>query len=281
MSGRIPSQMLRVVAAALAATGVLAVGSATAGASEVVYNNVPSTLAGNYASVGAEAYSYAEFGGQVELVGTQRNKPTIEVVMSAWGCQFGTWFANSCETPKPTKKIKIPVTLKMYEVGEKNKVGEQIGEISKTFPMPYRPSDSPGKCAEGRWYDAAENTCYHGLAFKIKFPPLKTLRMPKKVIVGLSYNTSHYGPSPLGDKNDCNTKSAGCYYDALNVGIAEPSENLLTAGVDPAEPYIHILNAGAASEACGNETEAQAKLAPSECNAFWEGDQPLIRITAH
>jgi hypothetical protein len=281
MPGRIPSRVLMLVATAVAAISALAINAATAAAaSETVYSNVPTTLAGNYASVGAEAYSYAEFGGQVELAGTKRNTPQVEVVMSAWGCQFGSWFAATCETPNPKKKVKVPMTVKLYEVGEKNAVGEQLGEAKKTFAMPYRPSDDTVHCTEGRWYDAAENTCYHGLAFKIKFSGIKVLRLPKRVIVGLSYNTSHYGPAPLGDKNECNSKSSGCYYDSLNIGLAEPEEKLLTTGADPAEPYINLANAGALSEACGNEADL-GKFGPTECNAFWGGDQPLLKITAH
>jgi hypothetical protein len=115
----------------------------------------------------------------------------------------------------------------------------------------------------------------------VKFPVLNVLRMPRRVIVGVSYNTSHYGPGPVpvGDKQACNTKSAGCYYDALNVGLAEPSEELLTTGADPTEPYIDLASAGALAEACGNGA-LLGKFGPTECNAFWEGDQPLIQITA-
>jgi hypothetical protein len=260
---------------------VFAANTAIASASEVVYSNVPASLPGNFASIGAEAYSYAEFGGQTELAGIRRNRPQVEVVMSTWACQFGTWFANTCETPLPNKKFKWPLTLKMYEVGERGGVGEEIGQVTKRFAMPYRPSDDPAHCEEGRWYDAESKTCFHGKAFVVKFPALKVLRMPKRVIVGISYDTSHYGPEPAGDKNECNLRSAGCYYDSLNVGLAEPGEALLTLGADPSEPYLDLANAGAVgSEACGND-EVLGKLALDECPSFWEGDQPLIRITAH
>jgi hypothetical protein len=93
----------------------------------------------------------------------------------------------------PKKKVEVPMTVKLYEVGEKNAVGEQLGEAKKTFAMTYRPSDDTVHCTEGRWYDAAENTCYHGLAFKVKFSGIKVLRLPKRVIVGLSYNTTPTG----------------------------------------------------------------------------------------
>ena len=278
MSERIPSRILVLVTAALV-IGITGISAATAVASETVYSNVPAKLAGNYASVGAEAYSYAEFGGQLELGGTKRNKPQVEVVMSAWGCQFGTWYNATCETPSPKMKFKQALTVKLYEVGEKNQVGEPLGEVTKTFKMPYRPSDDTVHCTEGRWYDATESKCYHGYAFTVKFPAVNVLRLPKKVIIGISYNTSHYGPSPVGDKNPCNTKSAGCYYDSLNVGLAEPAEKLLTVGANPTEPYINLANEGALSEACGNKEDV-GKFGPTECNEFWEGDQPMVKVAA-
>lgn len=280
MSERIPRSVRLLMATTAVAVCAVAMSAGSAMAAEIVYNNIPTTLPGNFASVGAEAYSYGEFGGQVELGATARNKPQVELVMSAWACQYGTWNAATCETPKPSKKVKVPLTLTVYEVGEKNTLGEEIGKETHTFAMPYRPSDDVINCTEGRWYQASTKECFHGFAFKVKFPALKTLRLPKHVILGVSYNTSHYGPAPLGDKNPCNLTSAGCYYDSLNIGLAEPAEKLLTVGNIVNEPYIHILNAGAASEACGNEAAALAGFAASECNAFWEGDQPLFRITA-
>jgi hypothetical protein len=267
----------RLVVAGLAAVGVLMVMAASASA-ETVYSNVPGTLEGNYASVGAEAYGYGEFGTQVELAGAARNGPQIEVVMSAWACQFGAWFAGTCETPSK-KKFKWPMTVKLYEVGEKNQVGEKLGEATKTFSMPYRPSEDHVHCESGRWYDATTATCFHGLAFKVKFPRVKVKRLPKRVVVGISYNTSDFGPTPVG-KTACNEKSGGCYYDSLNVGLAEPAENLLTAGANPAGPYINVLNAGYDSETCGNEAEV-GKFIPAECEGYWEGDEPLIQISAN
>lgn len=275
MSERIPRRVL-LIATALAAISAFAFSAASASASEVVYSNVPGTLPGNFASEGFSCCQVKEFGGQVELAGTKRNKPVVEVVMSAWACQYGNWSANSCETPLPRKKFRWPLTLSAYEVGANNAVGEKLGSETKTFAMPYRPSDEPIHCpeGEGRWYDAAEATCYHGYAFTVKFPPLNVLRVPKHVIFGISYNTSTAGPSPVGSQA-CNLKSAGCYYDSLNVGVAEPSEHLLTIGGDPTEPYIESTYAPAT---CGN-TALETEFGPA--GACWEGDQPLFKITAH
>jgi len=274
MSRRIPRRMLPLVAAALVSIGAIAVGAAVASASEVVYSNIPNTLTGNYSSLGPEAYAYAQFGGQVELAGTARNRPTVEVVMSTWGCQYGQWsIKGTCETPQPSKKFHWPLTLSVYEVGEKNSVGEKLGSVTKVFAMPYRPSDDTIHCPSGeQWWDAAESQCYHGYAFKVKFPPLKVLRLPKRVILGISYSTSHYGPEPQGNATACYTKSAGCYYDSLNVGLEEPGENLLTVGADPAEAYVQSTSS---EVTCGN-TALETSFGETTCLT---GYQPLFTIT--
>jgi hypothetical protein len=263
------------LAAGVVAMMVTAVGAASASATEVVYSNVPSMLPGNFASIGPEAYSYSEFGGQMELAGTARNNPIVEVVMSSWGCQYGTWFnKGTCETPTH-KKFKWPLTLSVYEVGEHNSVGEKLATVTKEFSMPYRPSDDIVHCPSGeQWYQASTGECFHGLAFTVKFPALKVLRVPKRVIFGISYNTSHHGPAPAGEKTACYTKSSGCYYDSLNVGLAESSENLLTVGADPAEPYIESTDP---EMTCGN-TSLETSFGETQCLT---GYQPLFKVTAH
>ena len=185
MSERIPRRALVLVATALAAISAFAFSAASASAAGVVvYSNIPVALPGNFASEGFSCCEVKEFGGQMELAGSKRNKPVVEVVMSTWACQYGSWSLNSCETPLPKKKFRWPLTLSVYEVGEKNSVGEEIGSVTKTFAMPYRPSDDPVNCPEGeRWYDAKEATCYHGFAVRLKFPALKVLRLPKHVIL--------------------------------------------------------------------------------------------------
>jgi hypothetical protein len=57
----------------LAMTAVLAATAGVASAEqEVIYNNIPGTMPGNFASYGNEAYSMSEFGGLVEFAGTAR-----------------------------------------------------------------------------------------------------------------------------------------------------------------------------------------------------------------
>src|ERR1700686_4504252 len=101
MKLRISAKPVKLAAAMLLATGAAAMNAGAANASEVVYNNIPSPLPGNFASFGNEAYSLSEFGGLIELAGTPRKNPKVTVAMSSWACQSGGVYQDTCETPKP------------------------------------------------------------------------------------------------------------------------------------------------------------------------------------
>jgi hypothetical protein len=242
-------------AALTIAASVSAVAAGAANASEVVYNNISSPLPGNFASFGNEAYSMKEFGGMVEATSVGHKKQTVTVAMSAWACQSGGVFSDTCQTPKPTKKFKWPITLSVYEVGQGNTVGAKLGTVTKTFKLPYRPSQNDAVCVskgfeKGTWYDAASEKCFHGMAFTITFKALR-IQVRQKEIVTVSYNTSHYGPTPVGT-TACNSTTAGCYYDSLNVAITEPVEKTLTVGSDPTKSLY--LNTTYAAMYCGGPT---------------------------
>jgi len=217
MSGRIPARIVRLCAASLT---VLAVGAVTAGAAsaETVYNNIPTPLPGNFASIGLAATSTTEFGGEIELAGTARKEPTITVVMSDWACESGSWTVpNTCLTPK-NKTFKIPLTVKVYAADE---LGEgPIAEKTKMVKMHYRPSDS-SKCPSGeQWYDETTNECFHGYAFPVSVKLRKLTKMPQKAIVEFSYPHSS-GPA-----------------QSLNVSVSEPEEKTLSIGADPVEEWF-------------------------------------------
>jgi hypothetical protein len=214
MIGRIPKRAATLAAAIFAATALMAVAAGTAGA-EVVYNNVPSPLPGNFASIGLAATSSSEFGGQVELAGTARKNPTVTVVMSSWACESGTAESN-CKTSK-NKHFSVPVTVRIYGAGELTEV--PLAEKTTNTKMDYRPSESPSKCTGGRWYDEATTECSHGYAFPITIK-LKTKKMPKKAIVTVSYPHAS-GPAT-----------------SLNVSVSEPPENTLSVGAHPVPEWV-------------------------------------------
>lgn len=281
MTGRIPARGA-ILVAVLAAMVAMAVVAATASAAvqEVVYDNIPSALPGNFASYGNQAYSMSEFGGQVEFAGTARKNPRVTVTMSSWACQEGGVYQDTCETPKANKKFKWPVTLNIYDVGANGTVGEKIGpSITKTFAMPYRPSEDDSECVAkgyeaGTWYDATTNACYHGKAFTITFPTAH-IELRGKEIISVSYDTSSHGPNPVGTAA-CDSTSGGCFYDSLNVAIAEPGEDTLTLGAQPSSDLY--VNSTDASMFCEGGTAGS--FGAASCASFWEGAQPLIEVSA-
>jgi hypothetical protein len=212
-----PRRVVGALVALLAVTALTAIGAAAAGA-ETVYNNVPSPLPGNFASIGLEATSSSEFGGEIELAGTARSQPTVTVVMSSWACQMGTIDENNCITRKPKATFKVPVTIRVYPVGEIDE-GPLVA-TTKNIKMKYRPTSDVAKCGPGRWYDEADKACYHGYAFPISIKLSKLKKMPKRSIVTVAYPHSS-GPA-----------------QSLNVAVSEPPEETLSLGAQPVEEWF-------------------------------------------
>jgi hypothetical protein len=283
MNGRI-RRGRSVLAIAALLVGVMALSASAASAREVVYNNIVSPLPGNFASIGFAATQTSEYGGQVELAGAARKHPVVTVAMSAWACQEGSWsVGSSCATPKAKKKFHWPLTLSIYSVGTGGSVGTKLASVTHTFGMPYRPSTSMA-CTEagdaGAWLDAAApgaetiEKCFHGLAFTVTFHPKSTTPLPSNVIISVAYNTTNYGAAPVGSSG-CDTSSAGCYYDSLNVADIEPAEGGLTVGADPTESqYADSQNAGMY---CGSTESLGTFAATGGC---FEGLQPAFKVEA-
>jgi hypothetical protein len=245
--------------ALLAVTALTAVGAGTAGA-EVVYNNVPSPLPPNFASIGLAATSTTEFGGEVELAGKARMKPTITVVMSSWSCQAGNWFEGNCTTSKPNKGFKVPVTIRVYAVGEIEE--GPLAVATKNIKMKYRPSESPGMCETGRWYDPMTAKCSHGLAFPIAVKVGKLKKMPKRSIITVAY------PHATGPAQ------------SLNVSVSEPSEGTLSIGGQPVEEWF--ANSTSSEMYCPGAKDI-GTLGPEEGAGCQEGInyQPVFAVSAN
>lgn len=101
-----------------------------------------------------------------------------------------------------------------------------IQSVTQTFKLPYRPAANPTKCPfqydNWPWYSATYDQCYIGKSSRITFSGL-SIPVPAgsgKVIITLTYNTTHYGPSPIGTAPSCYTSAVGCPYDSLNIGIS-------------------------------------------------------------
>jgi hypothetical protein len=197
----------------------------------VIYNSVvASPLPGNIPSVGAEAYSFNEFGNEVTFSGTNRQLSNVVVEMSSWGCVSGHWYSGDCSTP-PGATFSEPITFNIYAPGTDGvHPGALIASATQTFAIPYRPSASP-KCTGGRWFDSSLKACFNGLATTITFS-FTGVTLPDKIVYGIAYNTSHYGYQPFGESTACYTSSGGCGYDSLNIALSQDPTNV-AVGSDP------------------------------------------------
>jgi hypothetical protein len=263
--------MKKVLIAALAACAAAAVVTLPAAAvtPTVVYDNIPTPQPGNVPSVGFEANFASEFGGLVQLAGTQRQNPTVTVLMSSWGCQSGAWYSNNCVTA-PGATFTHPITLNVRNVGPGDSPGSLIATSTQTFTLPYRPSASPS-CTGGRWSDGT--TCFNGLAAPISFT-LTGVTLPSKVIVSVAYNTSHAGYAPLGNL-PCTASSGGCPYDSLNVGTAGGP----TTGSTP-RPDGTYANYQYGGTYCDGGAGGSGTFRLDETPGCWTGFQPAFRIAA-
>ncbi|HSS21332.1 MAG TPA: hypothetical protein VLL54_14755 [Pyrinomonadaceae bacterium] len=238
-----------------------------------IYNNIPSPLPGNLDSYGYAAWGVSEFGDRVAFApATGRALTNVTVTMSSWGCQSGTWFSGDCVSASGAT-FAHPITLKIYNVAGVNGVGTLVGSVTQTFNIPYRPSADNVNCTgddAGKWYDAASNTCFNGKAGNITFNT-SGITVPNQAIFGIAFNTTFYGYTPVGP-SACSTSAAGCPYDSLNVGLADPAVyNNVGSNPAPNDAYQYTLYGS-----CAN-----GPIVPFGLDAgCWGGFKPSIRFNA-
>ncbi len=199
---------------------------------QTIYRTVQQPLPGNVDSVGFEATQASQLGDEVTFAHSQRRLATVTVTMSSWGCQQGAWYTGDCKT-RSGARFSVPITLNLYNATTTAPSttpvtpGSLLASVTKTFQIPYRPSAS-AKCTgtqAGEWFQE-HHGCFNGKAANIvfNFSSLR-LRLPGTVVYGVSYNTSDYGPEPIGDLTACHATPQGCPYDSLNVGLRRASRS--------------------------------------------------------
>jgi parallel beta helix pectate lyase-like protein len=256
---------------ALAAPAATAVAS-----SPTVYNSIPGSLPGNVLSQPFQAQQTSEFGDLVTLAPGSRNALSVDVIMSSWGCQTGGWSTDDCLTT-PGATFTHPITLNLYDVNNSGALpepGALIASQTHTFAIPYRASADPADCpsAPGKWFNLGDSTCYNGFATKISFDlSSSAITLPESVIWAVSFNTSNYGPAPIGDA----ACSPNCPYDSLNVGAqsfaGQPSSGM---DVDPDGAMLSSITPGVY---CDGGTGGTGTL--RDDTPCWTGFRPLARIT--
>lgn len=279
--------MKRVLIAAAAAgaalvTGILPASATTGGG--VVYDSTPPAGTPNIVSQAYQATQMSEFGDAVNLAGTARTLNAVTVTMSSWACQQGAWNTGDCYSA-PGAKFQVPITLNIYGApvaGPNGTVvpGDLITRATKTFAIPYRPKANLQHCRDaqlGEWYSSSAASCFNGKAANISwnFTSLG-LTLPDTVVIGVSFNTSGYGPHPLGYSNPCNSDPAGCPYDSLNLGL-----NDSTAIGTEQTPGAVFQNTATAGNLCDSTPATNEFNQDSPTDPCWTGYVPAFKITAH
>jgi hypothetical protein len=203
----VPKTVARLtVLCGLAVAGLFAT-SGTASAA-LVYDNIPTPLPANLPSQPYQAQQTGQYGGQVQLAGTQRQDPTITVMMSSWACQSDP--AATCTTT-PGATFSHPITLNLYGVLPNGEPGSLISSVTQTFNIPFRPSQS-AVCGDRRWSpDGTVGSCVSGFGNTIQFNLAgRGVSLPDRVIIALAYNTQSYGEDPIGTDGP---------YNSLNVAL--------------------------------------------------------------
>ena len=157
----------------------------------VVFDNIPSTLPGNVASLGYQATQTDELGDQITLAGTDRLAHSATFTMSSWARQ-AQWPSVGDLTG-----FDHDVTLNFYGATSGYTPGPLLGSITQTFHMLYRP-EGINPDGSGPWDDGAGHF-YNGLAFNITFDlSSMNLVLPNTFVYGLAYSSGNYGTNPQG-----------------------------------------------------------------------------------
>lgn len=190
---------------------------ANGGASAIVYDAIPATLAPSYSSQPFQAQQTFEFGDYIVLAGPERVVDTVTFTMVTWAYQ-SNWPGVG-----DLAGWDHPITLNIYNVipGSTNTLGSLITTRTQMFHIPWRPEPDTLNCTGNRWFASSDSSCNNGYAFNITFN-LSSLNvtLPNAVVVGIAYDTMSYGLHPIGVTGP---------YDSLNVS-AEGSASVGSDG---------------------------------------------------
>jgi len=262
-------------------------GTAGTASAQALYNSIPAPLPSNVLSAGPEAYGFAELGDGIVLSTVYRTPGPVTVILSSFACTSGQWFIpigspGSCVTSPAGATFSQAITLNIYAViaGAPPTTGPLLATVTQTFNIPYRPSSDLAHCGPAgtpggdgeEWYSPVDNFCNHGIAFPISFDLSSlNLNLPDQVILTVGFNTTHYGPAPVGEGTTCFI-TGNCPYDSLNIGtFSTPSvgSDLDTDGI-----YVRYSTAG---QGCTNSAPVGV-LADDTSPGCWTGLHPGIEV---
>ena len=168
------------------------------------------------------------------------------------------------------------MTLNIYTAGSPTP-GSQITTVTQNITVPYRPSADNTNCTganAGRWY--SNGTCFNGLAVNVVFDfSSLNVVLPNSVVYGIEYNTTHFGPNPIGTAA-CTSTTQGCPYDSLNIALSP----VVTVGTKPFFNTVY-QNSPFAAAYCDNGLAGTGTFRlDSPTSACWVGFVPAARFLA-
>jgi hypothetical protein len=268
------------LAGVLLASAALCAALASSATAEVIYRNIPSKHAG-LPALGFECCEVAEFGGEVAFAGSKRTSPTVIVDLASYACEEGGSGAE-CKT-KPNATFEWPLTLNIYQVGAGDEVGPEILQVTKTFKIPYRPSQTPKCPLEEGAFKGYGKECVISKMHEVSFR-LPGVKLPNEAIIAVAFNTETYGKEPTGMEGPENSLNV-----AINANYACTKENPTTkeceefknvsteppeVGSDPI-PTRAFADSGYEGVMCGGPLNMFA--ATGEC---WSFEQPAFEVEA-
>ena len=266
MTGMIPARPAKLVAAILASAAVMAVAASAASAAEVIYNSIPSPFPGNVPSLGYEATSTAEFGGQVEFAGTARKGASVTVAMSSWACR-------ERRRGRRLMRLGAELEIRMARHAEcvrsrPRKYGRQprlhVDEHVQDAPIARPPtpkSAAPERAKVAGTAVATKNVTAVGCSGS---PSTPNAMLPGKAIISVAYNTKDYGAAPTGVEGP---------YDSLNVGLTGPA----TVGAQ-SMPDGAYWNTSYGPYYCDKGVGGTGTFRLDPCE--WTGYQPEFQVKA-
>ncbi|MDO9032809.1 MAG: PEP-CTERM sorting domain-containing protein [Hydrogenophaga sp.] len=190
----------------LVGASLTAVAMAAAASPTVVYDSLGQVVP-NLPSLGYQATSTSELGDRISFGAGPRSLDAVTVRMSTWALQ-STYAANPLYTNAAGWDHAL--TFNIYGAGAGSTPGALIATKSINSLIPWRPEASTA-CGGTAW-QAANGSCYNGLAFDVvfDFSGLGVV-LPDDIVFGLAFNTQSYGATPM---------TVGGPYNSLNFGLS-------------------------------------------------------------
>ena len=206
----------RLIVAALtaAALGVMA-GSALAAAGPgalIFDSSADSGPKSNLPSYGAEAYSFAQIGGEATFAGSKRKLTNAVVTLSSWACVDGTW-QSGCVTPAGAK-YSLPITLNIYDTGRRAP-HVQDADVRRLVPPVRQSGQVPTRRRSGTRRPRRRIQRY-GAGRDVHIRPDHDPSRDRPLRDHLWDHPLRAHPDCV---QDCSTTAAGCFYDSLNVAV--------------------------------------------------------------